>query len=232
MAPTIVDVRAATPRLIVIEDDVALREALTVALQGEGYEVMAAPDGSTFVDTIGSFRPDLALLDVRLPEGPDGLSLARRLRATSDVPVLFLTAADTVQDRLAGFDAGGDDYLVKPFSMAELLARVHALLRRSGRLASVTWQVDDLIVDEGARTVTRGGEAIELTRTEFDLLAALGKRIGKVVPKPQLLTLVWEFDSYDPNLVEVHVSALRRKLEAHGPRLIHTVRGVGYVLRP
>ena len=124
------------------------------------------------------------------------------------------------------------DYLTKPFSVAELNARVRALLRRSGRLASDTWQVGDLVVDEGARLVRRGEVEVDLTRTEFDLLAALGQRRGRTVSKDHLLASVWQFDSYDPNLVEVHVSALRRKLEAHGPRLVHTVRGVGYVLRP
>jgi DNA-binding response OmpR family regulator len=157
--------------------------------------------------------------------------MARLLRGSSDLPLLFVTAADSVHARLEGFNAGGDDYLVKPFSMAELLARIHALLRRTGRLASDVRQIADLVIDEGARTVMRAGIAVPLTRTEFDLLDALAQRPGQVLSKIQLLTRVWGFEAYGANLVEVHVSALRRKLEAHGPRLLHTVRGTGYVLR-
>jgi two-component system OmpR family response regulator len=168
---------------------------------------------------------------VRLPVGPDGYTLARVLRRTGDLPLLFLTAADGLDDRLAGFEAGADDYLVKPFSMAELLARAQALLRRSGRLSSAVTRVGDLVVDHGARTIVRGGESLELTRTEYELLLALAQHPGQVLSKVQLLTQVWGFDAYDTNVVEVHLSALRRKLEAHGPRLVHTVRGIGYVLR-
>ena len=219
------------PRVLVVEDDHPIRSALEVALKGASYEVTALPDGTMLGKVADEFRPDLALLDVRLPVGPDGYGMARLLRSRSTLPILFLTAADAVEDRLAGFDAGADDYLIKPFSMAELLARVQALLRRSGRLASSSWQVGDLVVDDGARTVVRGGIPLELTRTEYDLLAMLAQHVGKVLSKTQLLTQVWGFDAYDTNLVEVHMSALRRKLEAAGPRLIQTVRGAGYVLR-
>ena len=222
----------AAPRVLVVEDDVTVRDALQAALDAEGYAVETLPDGSAFPERLAQFRPDLVVLDVRLGSQPDGLALARRLRATSDVPLIFLTAADQLEDRLAGFDSGADDYLTKPFAVAELRARIAALLRRSGRLESETWQVADLVVDEGARLVSRGEETIELTRTEFDLLAELGRRRDRPVSKDHLLAAVWQFDSYDQNLVEVHVSALRRKLEEHGPRLVHTVRGVGYVLRP
>lgn len=219
------------PRVLVVEDDDVIRSALEVALRGEGYQIRAEPDGTSLAQVRAEFRPDLAVLDVHLPAGPDGYGLARLLRRGSDLPLLFLTAADSVEDRLAGFQAGADDYLVKPFSMAELLARVQALLRRSGRLTSDCWQVGDLVVDDGARTVVRGGVPLELTRTEYELLAMLVQNVGKVLSKTQLLTQVWGFDAYDPNLVEVHMSALRRKLEAAGPRVIHTVRGAGYVLR-
>lgn len=219
------------PRVLVVEDDAPIRTALDVALRSEGYEVRAEADGTSLAAVVESFRPDLAVLDVRLPTGPDGYAMARLLRSSSDLPMLFLTAADAVEDRLAGFSAGADDYLIKPFSMAELLARTQALLRRAGRLSSSTWQVGDLVVDDGARSVVRDGVAVDLTRTEYDLLAALVRHVGKVLSKTQLLTAVWGFDSYDTNLVEVHMSALRRKLEATGPRCIQTVRGAGYVLR-
>ena len=219
------------PRVLVVEDEMAIRTTLELALRGEGYEVRAEPDGRMLDEVFESFRPDLAVLDVRLPIGPDGYSMAKTLRQSSDLPLLFLTAADAVEDRLAGFGAGADDYLIKPFSMAELLARAQALLRRAGRLRSSSWQIGDLVVDDGARLVSRGGAKLELTRTEYDLLSMLAQHVGKVLSKTQLLTSVWGFDSYDANLVEVHMSALRRKLELHGARVIHTVRGAGYVLR-
>jgi len=219
------------PRVLVIEDDTPIRSALDVALRGEDYEVRVAPDGTDLQQIAERFLPDLVVLDVRLPVGPDGLEMAALLRRRSSLPLLFLTAADSMEERLDGFAAGADDYLLKPFSMAELLARVRALLRRSGRVASSTWQVGDLVVDDGARSVVRGGVPLVLTRTEYDLLAMLARHIGRVLSKSRLLTEVWGFDAFDPNLVEVHMSALRRKLEVHGPRVIHTVRGAGYVLR-
>lgn len=222
---------AQRPRVLVVEDEAAIRTTLEVALRSEGYEVRAEADGLALKSVVDAFRPDLAVLDVRLPIGPDGYGMARTLRTSSDMPLLFLTAADAVEDRLAGFDAGADDYLIKPFAMAELLARTQALLRRSGRLTSSAWQVGDLLVDDGARSVSRTGVALELTRTEYDLLSMLAQHVGRVLSKTQLLTSVWGFDAYDSNLVEVHMSALRRKLETRGPRLIHTVRGAGYVLR-
>jgi two-component system, OmpR family, response regulator len=227
------------PRVLLVEDDDALRDAVTSALSGDGYTVHAEPDGTRIRQVAADFRPDLAALDVRLPQGPSGLSIARLLRDSSSdghdspeqLPIIFLTAADTTADRLAGFAAGADDYLVKPFAMAELLARVRALLRRAGKLTSEVWHVGDVVIDEADRTVHRHGTTIELTRTEFDLLVELGRRPDRVLSKTQLLGSVWGFASYDPNLVEVHISALRRKLERHGPRLIHTVRGSGYRLR-
>ncbi len=218
-------------RILVVEDDEPIRTALGVALGGEGYEVRTEEDGSAIARVAEEFRPDLAVLDVRLPVGPDGYGVARVLRATNDLPLLFLTAADSLDARLAGFDAGADDYMVKPFSMAELLVRIHALLRRAGRLSSQVRQVGDLVIDEAARTVLRDGQALELTRTEYNLLCVLAQHHGQVLSKIQLLTLVWGFDAYGTNLVEVHVSTLRRKLETLGPRLVHTVRGAGYVLR-
>jgi two-component system, OmpR family, response regulator len=219
------------PRILIVEDDDLLRDALAVTMVDEGFEVAVLEDGAGCESLFDRFRPDLAVLDVRLPGPLSGLDLARMLRGKSDLPILFLTAADDVEDRLAGFDAGGDDYLTKPFAVPELLARVKALLRRSDRLSSSVRQVDDLVIDEGARSVRRADVPIALTKTEFDLLLTLAKRPGQVFPKDRLLALVWGYELYDPNVVEVHVSALRRKLEAHGPRIVHTVRGVGYVLR-
>ena len=159
-----------------------------------------------------------------------GLELARILRGGTDIPVIFVTALDDVDDRLAGFDAGADDYLVKPFAVAELLARVAAVLRRSGRLSAQLIEIADLIVDEDAGVVQRAGQPIDLTATERRLLLYLARHRGRVLSKTQIVTQVRGYEAYDPNLVEAFVSALRRKLDQHGPRLIHTVRGVGYRL--
>lgn len=218
-------------RVLVVEDEEAIREPLTAALRAAGHEVRACADGVGFEAVVDTFRPDLTLLDVHLPGGRDGFELARVLGGRSDCAVLMVTARDAVADRLTGFGAGADDYVVKPFATAEVLARVAAVLRRLGRVPS-TVQVADLIVDEGARIATRAGQSLALTGTEFKLLAYLTGHRGRILSKTQLLTQVWGYEEYDPNLVEVHVSALRRKLEQHGPRLIHTARGLGYVLRP
>lgn len=219
------------PRVVVIEDDAPIRSALQVALEREGYAVHAASDGSSVERLIERFRPDLAILDIRLRRGPDGYSIARTVRGATNIPILFLTAADGLDDRLTGFEVGADDYMVKPFSMAELLARVLALLRRAGRITSGTRQVGDLLIDEGSRNVLRAGAQVDLTKTEYEVLMTLVRHTGQVLTKVQLLTQVWGFDVSDTNLVEVQISGLRRKLEAHGPRLVHTVHGVGYVLR-
>ena len=220
-----------TPRLLFIEDDQSLREAVTVTLRRAGFEVRAEPDGSPLADVVANFHPDLAILDVRLPGGEDGFALAGRLRTMAEIPIVFVTAADALDDRLRGFDLGADDYIVKPFAASELLARIRAVLRRSGRLTSPTHQVFDLLVDEANRIARRNDHELPLTKVEFDLLAVLIRAPGRVFSKAQLLSLVWGFEGYDENLVEVHISALRRKLEAHGGRLIHTERGEGYVLR-
>lgn len=222
----------ATPRLLFIEDDRSLREAVTVSLRGAGFEVRAEPDGSALADAVATFHPDLAILDVRLPHGEDGFDVAQRLRTMADIPVVFVTAADTIDERLRGFEVGADDYVVKPFATSELLARVRAVLRRWGRFVSPTHEVFGLLVDEANRTARRGEQELQLTKTEFDLLGVLSRAPGKVFSKTQLLSLVWGFEGHDDNLVEVHISALRRKLEACGGRLIHTERGEGYVLRP
>jgi two-component system OmpR family response regulator len=221
----------AKPRLLFIEDDQSLREAITVTLRGAGFEVLAEPDGSGLAWAVTDFHPDLAILDVRLSRGENGFALAQQLRTMAEIPIVFVTAADGLDERLRGFEVGADDYILKPFAASELLARVRAVLRRSGRLSSPTWQVFDLLLDEANRTARRGGHELFLGKVEFDLLAVLGRSPGRVFSKTQLLSLVWGFDGYDANLVEVHISALRRKLEAHGGRLIQTERGEGYVLR-
>jgi two-component system OmpR family response regulator len=220
------------PRVLVVEDDDALALAVRVGLQAAGYDVEHASDGGGFAELVDRFHPDLALLDLTLPRGPGGFDLARALRARSDAPLLFITASDTLTDRLAGFEVGADDYIVKPFALAELLARVRAVLRRAGRMVSGSVEVRDLVINEQQRTVTRCGVHIPLTTMEFDVLATLARAPGRVFSKSQLLSFVWGFDEYDPNLVEVHVSSLRRKIGTDGPALIQTERGRGYVLRP
>lgn len=219
-------------RLLIVEDDESLRAAMAAALTSAGYVVQVASDAASAEAVREAFRPDLAILDVRLPGDETGFDIAAQIRAESGIAVLFVTAADALEDRLRGFDVGGDDYLVKPFPIAELIARVRAVLRRAGRLTSQTIEVRDLVVDEAANVAYRGGHELDLTPTEFNLLITMAKQPGTVFSKARLLALVWGWQNYQRNLVEVHVSALRRKLEAHGPRLIHTERGQGYVLRP
>lgn len=218
-------------RILFVEDERAIREAITFALEGDGFRVRAEPDGRALAQTVDEFRPDLAILDVMLPEGRDGFALASELRRQSDLPILFLTARDAPPARLRGFHVGGDDYVTKPVFIEELLARVRALLRRAGRLRSPVLEIGDLLLDENAATVSRAGTPIALTATELRLLWYLARNRGRALSKLQILTQVWGYGDYDPNVIEVHISALRRKLEEHGPRLIHTVRGHGYLLR-
>jgi two-component system OmpR family response regulator len=213
-----------------VEDDEAVRNALAIELRAAGYLVQAEPDGSSFEAIVESFRPDIAILDVMLP-GRSGFDLAQYLRDKSDLPILFLTAKDAVSSRLAGFSVGADDYVIKPVVIEELLARLRALLRRSGRLDTEVLEVGDLILDEPARLVRRGDATLELTPIEFQLLAFLMRNRGVVLSRLQIMSQVWGYEEHDPNLVPVHMGNLRRKLETAGPRLIHTVRGHGYVLR-
>jgi DNA-binding response OmpR family regulator len=215
-----------TVNVAVIEDDSALRDALVRALRSDGYVVAEYGDAAN-PNQILEAQPDLALIDIGLVGG-DGLTLARWLRDRRDVPVVFVTARDAIADRLAGFDLGAEDYIVKPFAMEELLARVRAVLRRAGKMHPPRLAVSDLLVDEETGAAIRNGQPLRLTPTEFRLLVFMLRNKGRVLSKVQLLTQVWGYDEYDPNLVEVHVSALRRKLEEHGPRLIHTVPGLGY----
>ncbi len=216
-------------RVLVIEDAEAIGAAVSSALRDAGFQVQVRPDGRDLEGELTRFRPDLVVLDVMLP-GRDGFMLLEVIRRTSGAGVVMLTARDGVQDRLRGLDRGADDYVVKPFVLAELVARVSAVLRRLGRTPS-TVQIGDLLVDADSAVVLRGDAPVELTATELRLLRYLAAQRGRVVGKTQILTAVWGYEDYDPNLVEVHVSALRRKLEEHGPRLLHTVRGLGYVLR-
>ena len=217
-------------RVLVVEDDDVIQVSLVESLADAGFATTGLRDGSTLEATIESFRPDVVILDWMLP-GRDGPELARVIRSRSDSSVIMLTARDEMSDRLRGFEAGADDYVVKPFAVAELIARLGAVLRRSGAMTS-TVQVDDLIIDQTAAVVTRAEHRLELTATEMRLLFFLTENRGRVVSTTQILTQVWGYDDYADNLVQVHISALRRKLEAHGPRLVHTVRGLGYVLRP
>jgi two-component system, OmpR family, response regulator len=217
-------------RILVIEDAEAIRAAVCSALRDHGLDVLARGDGRELEGDLRRFRPDLVVLDVMLP-GRDGFSLLEIVRRSTRSGVVMLTARDGVPDRLRGLTGGADDYVTKPFVLAELVARVEAVLRRLGRTPS-TMQVGGLVVDVESGVVLYDGAAVELTATEFRLLGYLAAQRGRVVSKTQILTAVWGYEDYDPNLVEVHVSALRRKLEAHGPRLLHTVRGLGYVLRP
>jgi DNA-binding response OmpR family regulator len=214
-------------RVVLVEDEPSVLGALEQALTGEGLTVSTFSDFADPAEILAT-APDLAVLDVILPSG-DGFELARRIRTRRDLPVIFLTARSSVEDRIAGFDLGADDYLVKPFAVEELLARVRAVLRRTGRLGS-TLDVGDVLVDEEAGLGSRRGQDLGLTSTELRLLAFLVRHRGAVLSKSQLLTQVWGYEAYDPNVVEVHISALRRKLEAHGPRIIHTVHGLGYRL--
>ncbi|WP_040785776.1 response regulator transcription factor [Nocardia pneumoniae] len=217
-------------RILIVEDSAAIRAALETGLQTAGHEVLSRHDGTNYEDDIAEFGPDLVVLDVLLP-GRDGFVLLEITRHTSPAGVVMLTARDGVADRLRGFHVGADDYVVKPFVLAELVARVNAVLRRTGRVSTVV-HVDDLAVDAQAGVVSRGGVPISLTATEFKLLCYLAAKHDQVVSKKQILAAVWGYEDYDTNLVDVFVSMLRRKLEARGPRLVHTVHGRGFVLRP
>ncbi len=221
--------------LLVVDDDASVREALAVVLTLDGFRVSTAGDARAALRTLHAERPDAVVLDVLMP-GLDGLEACRRIRATGDrTPVLMLTARAEVAERVAGLEAGADDYLVKPFAREELIARLRALLRRTGwEGADTVLRFEDLELDPVAHEVRRGGRQVELTRTEFLLLELLMRHPRQVLTRATIFDRVWGYD-FGPtsNSLEVYVGYLRRKTEAAGePRLIHTVRGVGYVLRP
>ena len=223
-------------RVLMVDDEPTLAEILANVLRYEGWDVRTAGDGSTAVRTARDFQPDAVVLDIMLPDF-DGLEVLRRLRANSPhVCVLFLTARDAVEDRIAGITAGGDDYVTKPFSLEEVLARLRGLLRRAGvaRSASDNQLVaGDLTMDEDAREVRRGGDLIELTATEFELLRYLMRNPRRVLSKAQILDRVWNYDfGGQAHVVELYISYLRKKIDAGREPLIQTVRGVGYVLKP
>lgn len=226
-------------KILVVDDDPAVRESLRRSLIFNGYSIVLAADGEEALDKVQSERPDMAILDVMMPK-LDGLEVCRELRSQGDdIPILLLTARDSVSERVAGLDAGADDYLTKPFALEELLARTRSLVRRAARPAAVETQqieilkFEDLELDPATRDVTRGGRQISLTRTEFALLELLLRNPRKVLSRTTILEDVWGYDfPTSGNALEVYIGYLRRKTEADGePRLIQTVRGVGYVLR-
>jgi two-component system response regulator MprA len=222
----------APPSILVIDDDEKITSFLRRALAYEGYRVETAPEGQTGLAKARDREPDLVILDVMLP-GLDGREVARRLRAGGDVPILMLTARDEVADRVAGLDSGADDYLVKPFALEELLARVRALLRRRETDRPDVLRYSDLALDTASREAQRGDRVIDLTTKEYELLALFMRHPRQVLTRDQIMEEVWGLD-YDgeSNVIEVYVGYLRQKLEAGGqPRLIHTIRHAGYVLR-
>ncbi len=219
-------------RVLVVEDDDAISQVLQRSLRMEGYDVRLAGDGLAALDEAHSFLPDLVILDLGLPK-LDGLEVAKTLREADDVPILMLTARDAVESRVEGLDAGADDYLVKPFERQELLARLRALLRRRPPRGQASITVGDLRLNPDTHEVLRGERALDLTQREFELLEYLMRNERIVVSRQRLLDEVWGYDPFSmTNTIEVFVSNLRRKLEAGGePRLLHTIRGAGYVLR-
>ena len=222
-------------RVLVVDDEVNLTELLAMAMRYEGWEVTAAHTGRDAVQAAADVRPDAVVLDMMLPDF-DGLEVMRRIRRDQDVPVLFLTARDAVEDRVAGLTAGGDDYVTKPFSLEEVVARVRAHLRRVGASqdeSSSVLVVGDLRLDEDSHEVFRGDDEVRLTATEFELLRFFMRNPRRVLSKAQILDRVWNYDfGGQANVVELYVSYLRKKIDAGREPMIHTMRGAGYVLKP
>jgi len=223
-------------RVLVVDDEPSLAELLSSVLRYEGWSVKTAGNGADAVRAAREFRPDAVVLDIMLPDF-DGVEVMRRMRQDlPDICVLFLTARDAVEDRVAGLTAGGDDYVTKPFSLEEVLARLRGLLRRANLARSTAegaLSVADLTMDEDAREVRRGGDLIDLTATEFELLRFMMRNPRRVLSKAQILDRVWNYDfGGQAHVVELYISYLRKKIDAGREPLIHTVRGVGYVLKP
>jgi two-component system OmpR family response regulator len=223
-------------RVLVVDDEPNIAELLRMALRYEGWDVEVALTGSQAVSTARKFGPDAVVLDMMLPDF-DGMEVLRRLRTEqADVPVLFLTARDAVEDRVAGLTAGGDDYVTKPFSLEEVVARLRALMRRAGAQQTAEHSiltVGDLVLDEDSHEVSRDGVAVSLTATEFELLRYLMRNPKRVLSKAQILDRVWNYDfGGQANVVELYISYLRKKIDAGREPMIHTMRGAGYVLKP
>lgn len=224
-------------RVLVVDDETSLAELLQMAFKLEGWDVRTAGDGLTALKVAREFRPDAAVLDIMLPD-IDGLKLMQRIRAdTTPTPVLFLTAKDALEDRIAGLTAGGDDYVTKPFSLEEVVARVRGLIRRSTLVVdaneSPIISVGDLELNEESHEVSRAGRDIDLTATEFELLRYLMRNPRRVLSKAQILDRVWSYDfGGRSSVVEIYISYLRKKIDAEGVPMIHTVRGAGYMLKP
>ncbi|MFV0451042.1 MAG: response regulator transcription factor [Propioniciclava sp.] len=223
-------------RVLTVDDEASLTELLSMAMRYEGWDVTTADSGLTAVQAAREVRPDAIVLDMMLPDF-DGLDVMRRIRTEQpDVPVIFLTARDGVDDRIHGLTAGGDDYVTKPFSLEELIARLRGLLRRTGATTTQPASqlvVGDLMLDEDSHEVTRAGEEISLTATEFELLRYLMRNPRRVLSKAQILDRVWNYDfGGQANVVELYVSYLRKKVDAGRAPMIHTLRGAGYVLKP
>jgi two-component system response regulator MprA len=219
-------------RILVIEDEERIRNFLQRGLTFEGYRVDTAPDGEAGLEIARDNPPDLVLLDLMLP-GLDGLEVCRRLRSVSDIPILMLTARESVEDRVTGLDAGADDYLVKPFAFDELMARVRALLRRAQPTKPQVYRFGDLELDTGTRQGRRAGRLFDLTAKEYELLELFMRHPRQVLTREIIFDRVWDYDfGGESNIIEVYVRYLRQKTEGDGlPRFIHTVRGIGYVLR-
>ena len=221
------------PTLLLVDDEDNLRSMLEAALRHSGFDVHPVADGRSAIDATGTVRPDLIVLDVMLPD-LDGFDVCKRLRTSGDrTPVLFLTARDGTEDKVRGLTLGGDDYLVKPFSLEELVARITAVLRRAGvTVDDGRLRCADLEMDDEAHRVTRAGHDVALSPTEYNLLRYLLLNRGRVVSKTQILDHVWDYDfGGDGGVVETYIGYLRRKLDTSQPRLIQTIRGVGYTLR-